>query len=514
MSSVVLAKQPCPVCDSSDAYHLYDDGHGFCFSCRVRTAAEGTQVNTNTYEYVPTRGITKTALEFYDIKTKVGPDSKPLSTAFRWPNGAVMVRYWDRKDFFWTTDGDPSTGGLFGRERFSAGSHKYVTITEGAYDAASLWQVVRTPVVSVQSAGTARRDCSVDYDWLQSFERIYLAFDNDAAGRAACAAVAKLFDYSKVYLVKFTKYKDANDYVRHGESGELLNIWNNSKKYLPEAIVSAFSDFQTILTETHKPAISYPFPTLTEMTYGIRTGESILITALEGVGKTEFLHAIEHHLLQETDDAIGAIFLEEPKRRHLQAVAGLHLQRPVHLPSSGVSETEVMEAVKQACRVDERLHIYSHFGSDDPEILLDNIRFLVGVRSCRWILLDHIGMAVSGLLGDDERRALDYLSTRLEMMVKELDFGLLMVSHVNDNGLTRGSRMISKICDIRIDLTRDLEAGEKTTHLKISKNRFCGRTGPAGDLIFDQNTYSLHELSDVENNIMASNTINVGTIPF
>ena len=48
-------------------------------------------------------------------------------------------------------------------------------------------------------------------------------------------------------------------------------------------------------------------------------------------------------------------------------------------------------------------------------------------------------------------RALDYLSTRLEMMVKELNYALIIVSHVNDFGQTRGSRYISKISDIRID---------------------------------------------------------------
>jgi len=42
------------------------------------------------------------------------------------------------------------------------------------------------------------------------------------------------------------------------------------------------------------------------------------------------------------------------------------------------------------------------------------------------------------------------------MMVKELDFALIVVSHVNDDGLTRGSRNISKIADIRLDLYRIL----------------------------------------------------------
>src|SRR5690348_2133228 len=108
-------------------------------------------------------------------------------------------------------------------------------------------------------------------------------------------------------------------------------------------------------------------------------------------------------------------------------------------------------------------------------------------------------MAVSGLAGEDERRALDYFSTRLEMMVKELDFALIMVSHVNDEGRTRGSRYISKIADIRIDATRDTTNPDpvqrNTTELMVSKNRFSGRTGPACKLLFDPQTYTYSEAS-------------------
>jgi hypothetical protein len=116
------------------------------------------------------------------------------------------------------------------------------------------------------------------------------------------------------------------------------------------------------------------------------------------------------------------------------------------------------------------------------------------------VLLDHITLGCSGTQGEDERKALDYLSNRLEMMVKELNFGLIFVSHVNDLGQTRGSRNISKIADIRIDLSRDLTAIDNTkrntTKLVVSKNRFCGKTGPAGKLLFDPLTYKLTELKD------------------
>ncbi len=372
-----------------------------------------------------------------------------------------------------------------------------MTITEGEIDALSLYNVLKSPVVSVQSAVTAHRDCTHDLDWLNSFERVYLAFDNDEPGRDAARSVAKLFDYNKVFVVKFSNRKDANEYLQCNEGDVLNNIWWNSKKYLPETVISSLDEFKKIIEEPTKLGIPYPFPTLTEMTYGIRTGESVLIKAQEGVGKTEVMHTIEHKLLKETDYAIGAIFLEEPKRRHLQAIGGIELKRPAHLPDAHCSDGEIYAAVQKVVGRDDRLHIYSHFGSDDPEILLDTIRFLVCARGCRVVLLDHITMAVSGLAGEDERRALDYLSTRLEMMVKELDFALIFVSHVNDDGKTRGSRYIGKIADIIIYLTRDLEAADpivrNTTFLTVQKNRFCGKTGSAGSIQFDPETYTYLE---------------------
>lgn len=488
---------PCEDCGSSDAKVIYADGHSHCFSCQKTIFPKVKEdfisikdEEVYTYEYLPLRSIDKSTLQFYDAKTKINSEGKPVAIGFKYPNGSYKVRTLDKKSFY--SEGDISKAGLYGRDKFSAGSHKYVTITEGELDALSLYQVLKTPVVSVHSASSARGDAAVDRSWLNSFERIYLCFDADEAGRRAAAEVAKLFDFNKIYDVKLTKLKDANEYLQKGESDELRNVWWNAKKYLPENVISSFSEFKKILEEPTKQGIDYPFPTLNYMTYGIRTGESVLITAQEGVGKTEIMHAIEHHLLKATDAPIGAIFLEEPKRRHLQALAGIELGKPVHLPDAGVSDHEAITAVEKLIRQDDRLHIYSHFGSDDPEVLLDTIRFLVSARGCRYVLLDHISMVVSGLAGEDERRALDYFSTRIEMMVKELDFALIFVSHVNDNGQTRGSRYISKVCDIRIDATRDVLSHDpqkrSTMILSIPKNRPIGRTGPAGEYIFNQFT--------------------------
>ena len=455
--------------------------------------------NTYTYEYIPLRGIDKDVLIKYNVKTKINPEGKPIAIGFQYPNGSTKVRSLEHKEFHWA-EGIPHVDGLFGRERFSAGEHKYITITEGELDALSLYQAVRSPVVSVQSSGSAVRDCAADRAYLNSFERVYLAFDGDAPGREAANKVANLFDPNKVYQLRFDKYKDANEFLQHGAEAALRNIWHNAKRYQPDNVISHQDEFDKILAEDLQLGVPYPFPALNEMTYGIRTSESVLITAQEGVGKTELMHAIEYQLLKETTDAVAAIFLEEPKRRHLQALAGLELRKPVHLPDCGCSVDQMAAALRQVVGRDERLHVYSHFGSDDPDSLLDTIRFLVAARNCRYVLLDHITMAVSGLAGEDERRALDYFSTRLEMMVKELDFALIMVSHVNDDGKTRGSRYISKVADIRIDVTRDLgnpdPVARNTTTISVSKNRFSGKTGEACKLLFNPETYTYAQIED------------------
>jgi twinkle protein len=352
-------------------------------------------------------------------------------------------------------------------------------------------------VVSVQSASSAVRDCSADFSFLSGFERVYLAFDNDAAGRAATAQVAKLFEHGKVFHVRFTNRKDANEYLQLGETGDLVNIWHNAKPYVPDNIIFSFDDFSKALSKPHKEGVPYPFPTLNKMTYGLRTGEVVLLKAPEKVGKTSLMHEFLRNILRRTDDNVAAIFLEEPKHRLLQSLAGLEIGRPVHLPSSNSTEGEILDAVKQLVRKDERLHIYDNFGATDPDVFLDLVRFLVAGRLCKYVLFDHISIGCSVGHQTDERRVIEYLANRLEMLVKELDFSLIMVSHVNDFGQTRGSHYLTKVADITIDASRNTQAQDEierqTIQLSVPYNRFCASTGPAGAILFDPDTYRLTE---------------------
>jgi twinkle protein len=506
VSNLIERHVPCPCGKSSDAFCVYDNGHSHCFSCGNHTYPNDFPERDNlegdfTYEFLPWRGVTKETMAAYGALTKIDSQGKPVVLGFPYSEDTFKIRRLDKKEFF--TVGAMSEASLFGQSCFQAGQSKAVTITEGELDALSVYQMLgsKFPVVSVRGATSAKKDCTKQYEWLNSFDKIYLCFDNDEPGQKAVKEIATLFDFNKVYHVKLTQFKDANEFLEKGDPNDFSRVWYNSKRFLPEGIVSSYSEIDAILDEDDsKESVSYPFPTLQDMTYGLRQGECTLFTALEGVGKTEILRAIEFNLLKTTDHNLGIIHLEEGQKRSIKGFAGYDLQSPCHLPDAGISKADIKEAYRRLTGRDDRVHYYSHFGSDDPEAILDRIRFLASACGCRFIFLDHITMVVTGLAEGEQTKVLDYLSTKLAMMVEDLNFGLVFVSHVNDEGLTRGSRNISKVAHTWVHLNRDItsesETLRNTTFMTVRKNRFAGRTGPAGALLFDPSTFIVKEQTD------------------
>jgi twinkle protein len=515
-SKLIKAHLPCTDCGSSDALAEYDDGHTYCFSCeKIRDTnksifnnifniykkedMEDTIQDNYSYQFVGWRKVTADTFKHYGCKMKVAADGRPLSIVYPYGVDAAKERKLDSKQFFWS--GKAAEAGLFGMERFSAGEAKAITITEGELDALSVFQMLgsKYPCVSVRNAQSARGDCEKARDYLNSFEKIYLAFDNDEPGQKAVKEVSQLFDVSKVYHVKFTKHKDANDYLVAGEEKEFSNVWWSARPYLPKGLIADYQTIEDVLrSEGSKSLATYPFTVMQDMTYGIRSKEIVLLLAQEKVGKTEVMRTIEHHLLKTTDDNIGIIHLEEEEKRSVQGLIGYELRVPCHLPDAGVSVEDQVAAYRALTKRDGRVHFYSHFGSQEPDDVLDVIRYLVTVCHCKFIFLDHITMLVTGFENDDERKRLDYISTRLAMMTRELDFTLFMVSHVNDDGKTRGSRNISKVADLIISLDRNIEAESfeerNKTRLTIRGNRYAGLSGPAGCLVFDPKSFTLSEL--------------------
>jgi len=502
---------PCPCGSGSDPYALDFEGGGYCFSCGTyfppyknhnKEELEDFMIDI-TYDYYPYRGLTKKTVEFYDILTRFH-DGEPYSRAFRYNQGKVKVKKYapeSRRDKYSFPDGAPTEPFLYGMDKFTAGSKKAVYITEGEDDAASVWQAMGGTVaaVSIQSSSTALRDIKHCREYLNSFDKIVLAFDADEAGRKALQQVicSGLFDFNKLYYVDFKLHKDANEYLQNSQVNELVSELKTAKKYTPDNIISTFEEIREALKEGKENTIgTYPTESLNHLLYGLYRGQVVLLKAQSGVGKTEMFRLMEDHLLKTSEVRLGVIHMEEDKATTIKGFATYELGIPCNLPDSGISDDQIIEAYQKAVGgKEDRVYIYTMFGGDDPDDVLDSIRFLVASAGVDIVFLDHITLLVTGTEEGDERRKLDYLSTKLKKMAKELNFCLVMISHVNDDGQTRGSRNIEKIADTIIHLWRDKlsedEIEKNTLRMTVEKNRLAGRTGQAEPLYFNTETFKL-----------------------
>ena len=492
---------PCPCGKSSDAYTIYTD-KGKCYSCgKVFWNDNGVETNLNyTMQQISYRGHSVSSLQKYDVKLKVAEDGEILEVHYPYED-ATKIRKWP-KGFTWENYKGP---GLFGKDKFQSGSALAVTITEGEEDALSAYEMLgsKYPVVSVQSASQAGKDCSKDKEWLDAFDKIYLDFDEDEAGKRAIEAVSALFPFNKVYIVKKTKYKDANEYLVNNQAEEYRRAWWAAKRHDPENIVSSFGDIAKILSAPKKKAIcTFPFKELQDGTYGIRTGETYLFKALEGIGKTELLGAIEYHAAKTQDFPIGIIHLEEDTQRAAFRLVGYEVEEPVHLEGhSDYTLDALMDIYTRVAKQDNRINFYQQGKNDtDATSFLNAIRFMVASAGCKIVFFDHISRVASAFNLDTS--GLDNFATNLSKMALELDFALLMITHVNDDGLTRGSRNISKEAWTVISLNRDKLSPDpitrNTTHLVIEKNRHAAITGPAGSVYFNPITFKITDTPPIQ----------------
>lgn len=525
---------PCYCGRSSDGLAIDHNGDGFCFSCHKYFSSDYTSRNptdvgddfktqkddmeevqhdTNftgeiLYQKVGYRGLSKKTVDHYNITTCFHNDT-PHERGFRYPSGAVKVKKYNplsRKDKYrWETKKGDVFPGVYGRDLFSSKDYKHIYITEGEDDAPSVFQSLggHSAAVSIQSSSSALRDIESDRDYLNGFERIILAFDADEQGREAVKKVvsAGLFDFNKLYVVEFKGCKDANQFLQEGRTADLVQCLKHAKKYTPDNIINTFTEIEEALKESQEDLIgTYPTDSMNNLLYGLHRGQVVVVKAASGTGKTEVLRMMEYHLLKTSDAKICTIHMEEDKSTTIKGFATYELSVPCALPDRGVTDAQIIEAYKKACGYSEdRVFIYTLFGGDNPDDVLDSIRFVVATGGVDVVFLDHITLLVTGMEEGDERRKLDYLSTKLKKMCKELDFCLVLVSQMNEQGGTRGSKNIEMIADTMIFFDRDKDAEDEytknTLQPYVQKNRMSGRIGRVQPLHFSHDTYKLEEIS-------------------
>ena len=524
MGEAVRTHLPCDDCGSSDALAQYGDGSTHCFSCGRSRGGTGERMDDKPasnakglltggyYSDIPKRGLREATLQKfgYQLGEK---DGSPCHIAnYRDSEGSIVgqkVRG-AGKTFSWAGSPKLATA-MFGQHLWGQGG-KSVVICEGELDALSVAQAfnLKYAVVSLRNgASGAAKDVELNYDWLTSFEKVVLCFDNDEPGQEAVEAVAPMLPPGKCYIMKLPE-KDANEtLVKHGTEPIVRAFWN-AAVYRPDGIISGEDITLEDIQEASEPGYSLPYSKLNAMMMGVRKREFTLLTAGTGLGKSTLAREIAYHLHQEHSLRIGNVYLEESYRKTAQGYVAIRNNIPLgrlRADHTLLSEAQWKESLDAVVR--SRMLFYDHFGSLGSSHLLGKLRYMAVVERCDFIVLDHISIVISGEVSssEGERRDIDVFMTRMRMLIEETGVGVIGIVHLKqpegkaheEGGRVtlshlRGSGSLKQIPDTILAIERDQQGEDSdNSQLRLLKNREFGTVGPADILTYNRDTGRLKQ---------------------
>ena len=526
IKSKLIRHTSCDKCGSSDANALYEDGSQWCFSCETYTSPNKERTNVVTIQQqpqtrqplsqgqlqaLPDRKISQETCRAYGVTVMNGKHVYPYYDDSN-NHIANKVRHPD-KNFH--AEGNMNNATLFGQHLFRQ-SGKYITITEGEIDALSAYEMLgsKWPVVSVRNgAQSAVRDVKAQLGYLNNFDNIVVCFDNDEHGKKAAEAVAQIFEPNKCRIMQLSM-KDANEYIKSNQRELFTKNWWDAKAFTPAGIVN-LKNFEGLYDKDNRETVPYPYSGLNDMLYGMRTGELVTFTAGTGAGKSSIIRELEHHLLNNTDSNIGIISLEENVKQTIFHLMSVEAGKRLYIDEirDGIPR-ELLEQYERATVGTGRVFAFDHFGSIQTDEILARVRYMIKALDCRYIIIDHLSILVSGLEGDDERRNIDKMMTAPLSLVEETQCCMLLVSHLRrasgDKGqeqgvqislsMLRGSHSIAQLSDAVIAMERDQQASDpivaNTTTVRVLKNRYAGETGIGAYLLYDRETGRMTEIDD------------------
>ena len=309
--------------------------------------------------------------------------------------------------------------------------------------------------------------------------------------------------------------KDANEYLKTNQREKFNSTWWNSKTFTPAGIVNLAELGETLYDEKFCETVLYPWSDLNDKTYGIRTGELVTFTSGAGMGKSSIIRELMHHIMKNTKDNIGVLAMEENIRNTAFNIMSVEANERLYIKEiRDRFDRKQLQEWQDKTIGSGRFFAFDHFGSMSNDEILSRIRFMAKALDCKWIVLDHLSILVSGQEDTDERKSIDILMTKLRSLVEGTNIGLLLVSHLRrpsgDRGHEdgkevslshlRGSASIAHLSDSVIALERNQQADDpveaNTTTLRILKNRYTGETGISSRLHYNKESGRMTEINN------------------
>lgn len=512
------------------------------------------------FKAMPDRNITKKTCERFGVRAGLSESDGSTVEAYYFPsyNQKGKIVGFSKQDVtktkdekgHWTAIGSVNIGNkLFGQDVAESVSRKRsnVVITEGQIDSLSVYQALvdnvagtkyegMEPFVVSIPLGTANAVESVLHNekFCLSFTELTMFMDDDYCtpaetkkgimkGHEAREAIAGALVGSGLSLMTISPadgFKDASDYLQAGKSEELAKLVQfNKRVYSAEKITRASSiSIEELLTPRPEGCYVNVFPKLMEKIHGFRTSELVVLTSPSNTGKSTIC-ALFASAFEQQGNRVGLMFLEETNKETLQRMVASKLRvnylRFKDKPLECATREQIEKAYNEIVAANSVVML-DHFGSLPVEDLMNKIKHMHLVEGCKYIILDHLSLCISGLETDNERKAMDLIMTRLAAFCAANDVCVIAVSHINRAGTAeqlkapkgqedkpywirvskesmRSSASLEQLAFIVLGIEPEIKPDRSRGRVRLTvlKNRPWGYLGVADTFSIDEDTWQV-----------------------
>jgi twinkle protein len=336
-------------------------------------------------EWLNGRGLEDRTIEAFKIGEQVLVGKTYAVFPYLRDGGLVNAKYRnpaDKRDMRQEKDAEPC---LYGWHLIDPKA-RMVAICEGELDSMSLWQA-GIPALSVNAGAGNFQWLENDWDRLERFSEILIAFDADEAGEKGAREAITRLGNERCKRLTFANAKDANEYLQAGAAGE--DFWHavrNAKPQDPEELRQA-AEFIDRVKAMFYPAEGQPCDPLLRLDkdlpwFEFRRGEITVWTGYNGHGKSLMLSQVMLGLMQQGERFCvfsGEMTPERQLKRMVKQATGL--DRPT---------LDYITAVGEWLR--DRVWLFNHVGSAKLDRLLDVFLYANKRYGTRHFVIDSLMM--------------------------------------------------------------------------------------------------------------------------
>lgn len=420
---------------------------------------------------------------------------------------------------------------LFGQFKFKNGG-KTCLIVGGEHDVLGAYQMLKEyykskswdfdPIVvspTIGETGCAKQ-LALQYEWFALHDKVIIGFDQDEAGKNATEKIISILPKGKVFIANWS-LKDPNEMLLKGKEKQFISDFYNAKAYVPAGVLPSTEIFQKMLNQSVQEKISLPpvFRKLSEMLGGgLTLSHCYTISGVTGGGKTSLVNEMVYHWIFNSPYPVGIVSLELSAHQYGEVLLSRHLQTKI----AKMDHTAKFDYLNT--KTEEAKSLFEKEDGSPRFVLLEDrdasfeqfktvVEEMVVSAGVRLVIIDPwTDIGIDGLSLDEQANAMKWIKS----MIKSHFCSFVLINHVrksqggsqkdqSSGGMIsehdiQGSSTVMKSSSANILLVRNKMADDltlrNTTNLYLSKNRLLSDTGPAGDIYYDSETHTLHELDD------------------